>query len=268
MAGTTVGCSCSAGPARAGPVEDVLLPLPGDSDNGFGSDLALSVAIDGDLLVAGGVHFDEEVVFVYRYDGEDDWNLEAILPSPTPDLTGFGLAVDVTGNLVAVGARFDDEEASSAGAVHFFRYDGEHWGAAGRGLAATAGADDRLGTAVSAQGELVLAGAPGADGQSETTGTAVVFDLLGADCNMNGRPDECDIADGTSEDANDNGIPDECECEGDVNGNGDVGFSDLLAILTAWGPCPPGDCPEDLDGNGEVGFGDALIVLLNWGPCR
>jgi hypothetical protein len=31
------------------------------------------------------------------------------------------------------------------------------------------------------------------------------------DCNENGVPDECDIADGTSQDVNGNGIPDECE---------------------------------------------------------
>jgi hypothetical protein len=33
----------------------------------------------------------------------------------------------------------------------------------------------------------------------------------GADCNLNGIPDECDIASGTSQDCNANGIPDECE---------------------------------------------------------
>jgi hypothetical protein len=43
----------------------------------------------------------------------------------------------------------------------------------------------------------------------------------GADCNLNGLPDACDIANGTSTDANTNGIPDECEssvrsfCRGD-----------------------------------------------------
>ena len=31
------------------------------------------------------------------------------------------------------------------------------------------------------------------------------------DCNSNGVPDACDIADGTSVDANGNGVPDECE---------------------------------------------------------
>jgi hypothetical protein len=31
------------------------------------------------------------------------------------------------------------------------------------------------------------------------------------DCNINGRPDVCDLAEGTSEDCNGNGVPDECE---------------------------------------------------------
>ena len=56
------------------------------------------------------------------------------------------------------------------------------------------------------------------------------------------------------------------ECPGDVDGSGDVGFPDLLAVLAAWGPCE--DCPEDLDGSGDVGFGDLLIVLAAWGPCK
>ena len=34
---------------------------------------------------------------------------------------------------------------------------------------------------------------------------------MSQDCNANGVPDECDIADGTSPDFNGNGIPDECE---------------------------------------------------------
>ena len=38
------------------------------------------------------------------------------------------------------------------------------------------------------------------------------------DCNGNGVPDECDIADGTSLDEDGNGIPDECQV--DCNNNG------------------------------------------------
>jgi hypothetical protein len=54
-------------------------------------------------------------------------------------------------------------------------------------------------------------------------------------------------------------------CPGDVDGGGDVGFRDLLAVLASWGPCA--GCPEDVDGNGGVGFEDLLIVLAEWGPC-
>ncbi|NNF44953.1 MAG: hypothetical protein HKN62_18270 [Phycisphaerales bacterium] len=54
-------------------------------------------------------------------------------------------------------------------------------------------------------------------------------------------------------------------CVADLDGSGDVGFTDLLAILAAWGPCP--GCPQDLDGSGDVGFTDLLTVLAAWGPC-
>jgi hypothetical protein len=57
-------------------------------------------------------------------------------------------------------------------------------------------------------------------------------------------------------------VPDAAGAPGDVDGDGVVGFPDLLAILAAWGPCL--DCPEDLDGNGTVDFQDLLVVLANW----
>ncbi|MBT8483940.1 MAG: VCBS repeat-containing protein [Phycisphaerae bacterium] len=53
---------------------------------------------------------------------------------------------------------------------------------------------------------------------------------------------------------------------GDVDGDGSVGFTDLLALLAAWGPClpPPDPCPADFDGNGVVDFVDLLVVLSGW----
>jgi hypothetical protein len=55
-------------------------------------------------------------------------------------------------------------------------------------------------------------------------------------------------------------------CIGDVDGSGDVGVTDFLAILAAWGPVLPGD-PADVDHNGDVGVTDFLKVLSQWGPC-
>ncbi len=49
---------------------------------------------------------------------------------------------------------------------------------------------------------------------------------------------------------------------GDLDGDGQVGIADLLALLAAWGPCA--GCAADLDGDGAVGITDLLLVLANW----
>jgi hypothetical protein len=55
-------------------------------------------------------------------------------------------------------------------------------------------------------------------------------------------------------------------CDADIDADGDVGFPDLLILLSDWGPCS-GCCPADLDFDENVGFPDLLILLSNWGPC-
>ena len=52
-----------------------------------------------------------------------------------------------------------------------------------------------------------------------------------------------------------------CGCPTDVDGDGLVGFSDLLVVLSDWG-CM--NCDSDLDGDGETGFNDLLLVISNW----
>ncbi len=54
-------------------------------------------------------------------------------------------------------------------------------------------------------------------------------------------------------------------CPVDFDGDGEVGFGDVLAVLASWGPCA--SCREDLDGDGMVGFSELLLVLGNWGVC-
>jgi len=51
-------------------------------------------------------------------------------------------------------------------------------------------------------------------------------------------------------------------CTGDLDGDGDVGASDLARLLGAWGTPA-----EDLDADGIVGPSDLVELLSAWGPC-
>jgi len=58
------------------------------------------------------------------------------------------------------------------------------------------------------------------------------------------------------------------DCEADFDGNGEIGFGDLVDVLSAWGLCVKGEpCPEDLSGDGDVGFADLVELLSQWGDC-
>lgn len=55
-------------------------------------------------------------------------------------------------------------------------------------------------------------------------------------------------------------------CPEDVDADGSVTVTDLLAVLSAWGAC--GECcPEDTDDSGAVNVTDLLAVLSAWGSC-
>jgi len=56
------------------------------------------------------------------------------------------------------------------------------------------------------------------------------------------------------------GVP----CPADVDGNGSVNVSDILAIVGAWGT---NDSAADVNGDGTVNVSDILEAVSSWGPC-
>jgi len=50
--------------------------------------------------------------------------------------------------------------------------------------------------------------------------------------------------------------------QGDLDGDGVIGTSDISILLLDFGPCTGSPCPSDLDGDGEVGTGDIAFLLL------
>ena len=59
----------------------------------------------------------------------------------------------------------------------------------------------------------------------------------------------------------------------DINGDKVVNVADLLAVINAWGPCPPAPeaCPANVGLNsGEndvVNVTDLIYVINHWGEC-
>jgi glucose/arabinose dehydrogenase len=92
----------------------------------------------------------------------------------------------------------------------------------------------------------------------------------GTDCNNNGVPDSCDIANGTSTDANGNGVPDECECDTDFNQDGNADQDDVAYLINviSGGGNPTGRDP-DFTGDGNTDQDDiaALINAVGGGGC-
>lgn len=91
-------------------------------------------------------------------------------------------------------------------------------------------------------------------------------DVEAEDCNGNGIPDSCDIASGEALDTNGDGIPDSCQLfqRGDTNGDGTVGISDpirLLSVLFSGGD--PLACVDagDTNDDGAIDLADAVGLL-------
>lgn len=54
-------------------------------------------------------------------------------------------------------------------------------------------------------------------------------------------------------------------CHTDLDGNGQTGIEDLLAVVDLWGNCD--DCEADLNNDGEVNITDLLAIIDAYGEC-
>jgi len=53
----------------------------------------------------------------------------------------------------------------------------------------------------------------------------------------------------------------------DVTGDGEINVDDLIAVIMAWGVCPPAPaaCPADITLDGQVNADDLIAVIMHWG---
>ena len=103
------------------------------ADDGQATDLlGISVAISGDVVVAGAYGHGENgavsgAAYVYRFNGSEWLQEMELLASDGAAGDQFGTSVAIEGDVVVVGAPFEDENGIDAGAAYAYRFDGTNW---------------------------------------------------------------------------------------------------------------------------------------------
>ncbi|MEM7130375.1 MAG: FG-GAP repeat protein [Chloroflexota bacterium] len=127
-----------------------------------------AVAIDGDLAVVGS--YDALVdgikagaAYLFRRGNNGEWALETklIAPDGTPNAL-FGGAVDVSNDVVLIGAELDDDGQTDSGSAYIFRYDGSSgWNQEEKVQASEVGENMKFGATLSLSEDRLIIGAPG-----------------------------------------------------------------------------------------------------------
>ncbi|NOT02572.1 MAG: hypothetical protein HOP29_18345 [Phycisphaerales bacterium] len=195
----------------------------------FGSSVAASesAVIIGATGARGAGDAQTGTAYAFRR-VDDHWGDEQkLIASDGAGGGRFGAAVAIHGSAAILGAPGDGDYGDASGSAYLFRWDARRWWQRQKLSATDGDVDDQFGFTVGMSQHAALVGAIEADGRYEDDAGAVyVYGIPPYDCDGNGRPDECDIADGSLGDCDGNVIPD--RCEPDCNG---TGVADICEIL-------------------------------------
>ncbi len=141
------------------------------------SHLGISVAIDGNYMIAGGYYENNNLgaAYIYHYDGAT-WIQQAHLSAGGSDSPFyFGGSVSISKDSVIVGATNDNGENSSPGFAYIFKRIGSSWIQQARLSPADGMGKDHFGHSVSIADDVVIVGSEGDDDFGEQSGSAYIF---------------------------------------------------------------------------------------------
>ncbi len=153
--------------------------------NGQGRDeFGRSVALCGTRLVVGAPGDSDlgtgaGAVYVYELDGQDWINQIKLLASDGVTRDALGEEVDICGDVIIAGAKWDDDADSNSGSAYIFRYNGSSWDET-KLLASDAAKDDFFGSDVGVDGDRAVVGSFYDDDQGSKSGSAYVYDYNGS----------------------------------------------------------------------------------------
>ena len=194
--GDTIGASLHQGSAhvfrRQGDVwvkEQRLVAGDGQPIDLFGS----AVAVDGDTAVVGAPRDDigmksfQGSAYVFRWDGSTWIEEQKLVASDGGHFDEFGKSLDMSGDVVVVGATSSSVVSLNQGLAYVYRWNGATW-VEEQELTGSDGDGNGFAFSVAVSGDLAVVGDALADiGASENQGAAYAFDLLGGAWTWLGR---------------------------------------------------------------------------------
>lgn len=167
--------------------QEVTKLLTGDSR--AGDQFGFALAMDGDTAVVGVPLYDAHggstlsvgTAYVFSRDpgDADNWGLvKKLVASDGEKSDNFGWAVAIDGDIIAVGAPFEDEFWDAAGAVYVYeRNEGENdnWGEVDKLSPSDASESENFGWSVAVSGDRIVSTSPDGDGANPGAGSAYIF---------------------------------------------------------------------------------------------
>jgi hypothetical protein len=179
------------------------------SDGAEGDSFGWSVSISGDTVVVGARYDDDHgtssgaaYIFDRNQGGTSNWGLVKKLTASdgaTEDYFGDPVAVD--GDLLVVGAAYDDDKGENSGSAYLFaRNQGGNgsWGLVKKLTASDGAPGDAFGIWVALDGDTVVVGAYRDDDHGTDSGAAYVFDRDEGGADQWGQVAKLTAADGAT----------------------------------------------------------------------
>jgi len=157
------------------------------NDGALGDNFGIFAAIDADTLVIGA-HLDDDngidsgsaYIFARNTDGNNAWSQVAkLLASDGSAGDWFGWSVAISGNTVAIGAHFDDDNGIDSGSAYIFERNAggsDNWGEVTKLKSADGAEGDKFAFQVAVSRDTVVAGAVWDDDNDHNSGSAYIFE--------------------------------------------------------------------------------------------
>ena len=154
-----------------------LTAFDGAKNESFG----WSVAIDGDYAFVAAIHddFGTGAVYIFVRSGTS-WTLQQkLLSNDAHTGNQFGRGLSIDGDYLLVGAYYDDDKGTDAGAAYIFTRSGTTWTQQQKLTASDGGNRDMFGLNLSISGDYAIIGAPGDEDKGTDAGAAYIFTRSG-----------------------------------------------------------------------------------------